>query len=89
MNRSFVSGRVPSLRSGRRAAGCAIASVLRTAYAPFACLTQQRFNTLPCLHAYVCFTLFDAHFQVFARLNLEHISCIYLFNPEYSSFTLL
>ncbi|MDW8345498.1 MAG: hypothetical protein RML94_00975 [Bacteroidia bacterium] len=33
--------------SGRRAAGCAIASVLRTAYAPSACLTQQHLDTLP------------------------------------------
>ncbi|MCS7077509.1 MAG: hypothetical protein NZ455_12405 [Bacteroidia bacterium] len=45
----FFCWACPSLRSGRRAAGYAIASVLRTADAPSACLTQA---------AFVCFTLF-------------------------------
>ncbi|MDW8347184.1 MAG: hypothetical protein RML94_09530 [Bacteroidia bacterium] len=34
--------------SGRRATGYAIASVLRTAYAPSACLTQQPRDVSPC-----------------------------------------
>ncbi|MCS7078098.1 MAG: hypothetical protein NZ455_15405 [Bacteroidia bacterium] len=55
--------------SGRRAAGYAIASVLRTAYAPSACLTQQLLNALPDFYAYLRFTLFRFDYQPFTRLN--------------------
>ncbi|MDW8347166.1 MAG: hypothetical protein RML94_09440 [Bacteroidia bacterium] len=45
-------------------------AALRTAHAPSACLTQQRFDILPCLYTYVCFILFNLDYQVLIRLKI-------------------
>ncbi|MCS7077707.1 MAG: hypothetical protein NZ455_13405 [Bacteroidia bacterium] len=45
-------------------------ATLRTAHAPFACLTQQPLDVLPCFYAYFCFTLFGVHYQVLTRLKI-------------------
>ncbi|MDW8346293.1 MAG: hypothetical protein RML94_04985, partial [Bacteroidia bacterium] len=58
--------------SGRRATGYASLryfAALRTAHAPSACLTQQLLDVLPRLHAWPCFTLFDAHYQALTKLK--------------------
>ncbi|MCS7077748.1 MAG: hypothetical protein NZ455_13650 [Bacteroidia bacterium] len=44
-------------------------AALRTADAPSACLTQQRLDVLPCLCAYLCFTLFSVDYQLLTSLK--------------------
>ncbi|MDW8347500.1 MAG: hypothetical protein RML94_11115 [Bacteroidia bacterium] len=65
--------------SGRRAAGCAIASVLRTADAPSACLTQQPLDVLLGFGTYLCFTLFDTHYHTLTRLEFFTLFQLRLF----------
>ncbi|MCS7029450.1 MAG: hypothetical protein NZ519_11860 [Bacteroidia bacterium] len=49
---SLPAFRLRSCGQGRSAAGYADASVLRTAHAPSACLTQQLLDVLPCFYTY-------------------------------------
>ncbi|MDW8346037.1 MAG: hypothetical protein RML94_03680 [Bacteroidia bacterium] len=44
-------------------------AALRTAHAPSACLTQQPWDVLPGLYAYLCFTLFKVDYQLLTRLR--------------------
>ncbi|MDW8348479.1 MAG: hypothetical protein RML94_16060, partial [Bacteroidia bacterium] len=44
-------------------------AALRTADAPFACLTQPYFDVLPHFYTYLRFTLFNVHYQTLTRLR--------------------
>ncbi|MCS7078221.1 MAG: hypothetical protein NZ455_16025 [Bacteroidia bacterium] len=56
-------------------------ATLRTAYAPSACLTQQRLDVLSCFYTHVCFTLFSVDYQLIKKLKfftLRELRSFYL-----------
>ncbi|MDW8345849.1 MAG: hypothetical protein RML94_02740 [Bacteroidia bacterium] len=76
--------------SGRRAAGYAIASVLRLRYAllthPSHASRKLFLDVLPCFYTYSCFTLLDIDYQIFTRLKFFYFVLIRLI---LSSFALI
>ncbi|MCS7075319.1 MAG: hypothetical protein NZ455_01350 [Bacteroidia bacterium] len=55
-------------------------------------LTQRSLHILPCFYIYLCFTLFNVHYQVLTKLNfLPCLNCIrfILFYIDFQLFTRL
>ncbi|MCS7075927.1 MAG: hypothetical protein NZ455_04435 [Bacteroidia bacterium] len=72
--------RVGLLRTARALRCYAHASHCLTACSVSLTHLTLDFEVLPCFYTCVCFILFDAYFQLFARLNLEWMKL----NSDYS-----
>ncbi|MCS7076030.1 MAG: hypothetical protein NZ455_04950 [Bacteroidia bacterium] len=77
--------------SGRRAAGYAIAAVLRCATHCSRTLrmphAKQLLDVLPCFYIYVCFTLFEIDYQILTKLNFFILFEVLLFYFVLHSFS--